>query len=53
MKKKETLEGNEEKTVKAINPMVILLVFLLIAAIATYIVPAGSFDRIANESTRV
>ena len=51
MKKKETLEGNEEKTVKAINPMVILLVFLLIAAIATYIVPAGSFDRIANEST--
>lgn len=31
--------------------MVILLVFLLIAAIATYVVPAGSFDRIANEAT--
>lgn len=50
MKKKEALDG-QEKTIKAINPMVILLVLLLIAAIATYVVPAGSFDRIANEAT--
>ncbi len=31
------------KRVKAINPMLILVAFLVIAAIATYLVPAGSF----------
>ena len=39
------------KRVKAINPMLILVAFLVIAAIATYLVPAGSFDRFENEIT--
>ena len=41
----------EPKQVKAINPMIILLAFLVIAAIATYVVPAGSFERVYNEAT--
>lgn len=41
-KKKNSIE---QQQVKAVNPMIILIVFLLIAAIATYIIPAGSFDR--------
>lgn len=47
-KKKNSIE---QQQVKAVNPMIILIVFLLIAAIATYIIPAGSFDRIADETT--
>lgn len=39
------------KWVKAINPMLILVAFLVIAAIATYLVPAGSLDRFENEIT--
>ncbi len=31
--------------------MLILVAFLVIAAIATYLVPAGSFDRFENEIT--
>ena len=41
----------EGKTIKAINPMIILVAFLVIAAVATYIVPAGTFDRVTNEVT--
>lgn len=44
-------ESIETKQVKAINPMLILAAFLVVAAIATYIIPAGSFDRVANEAT--
>lgn len=44
-------ENSAPKQMKAINPMIILAAFLVISAIATYIVPAGSFDRVANEST--
>lgn len=35
-KKKNSIE---QQQVKAVNPMIILIVFLLIAAIATYIIP--------------
>lgn len=44
-------ERSVQKQVKAINPMLILIVFLAVAAIATYIVPAGAFERTANEAT--
>ena len=48
LKKKE----NHEITAKEpINPLLILAVIILIAAIATYVVPAGSFDRVLNEVT--
>ncbi|MCB6610040.1 hypothetical protein V3C10_21395 [[Clostridium] symbiosum] len=43
--------STETKQVKAINPMLILTAFLAVAAIATYIIPAGSFDRVSNETT--
>ena len=39
------------KETKAINPVIILGVIILLAAIATYIVPAGSFDRVADKIT--
>ncbi|NCB92084.1 MAG: YfcC family protein [Clostridia bacterium] len=31
--------------------MIILAVIIILAAVATYVIPAGSFDRVANEST--
>lgn len=38
-------EKGEVKSIKSVNPMIILAVIILIAAIATYIVPAGAFER--------
>ncbi len=43
--------GGEITAAKPINPMIILAVIIVIAAIATYIIPAGSFDRFANAET--
>lgn len=39
------------REMKAINPMIILACIILIAAIATYIVPAGAFERVAVEGS--
>lgn len=39
------------KEAKAINPVIILGIIIILAAIATYIVPAGSFDRVADKAT--
>ena len=36
---------------KAPNPILILVAIVLFCAVATYIVPAGVFDRIADPST--
>jgi uncharacterized ion transporter superfamily protein YfcC len=44
-------EQGEMTAKKPLNPMIILAVIIVIAAIATYIVPAGSFDRVANAET--
>lgn len=41
----------EVREMKAINPMIILACIILIAAIATYIVPAGAFERVAVEGS--
>ena len=48
LKKKESHEITAKEP---INPLLILAVIILIAAIATYVVPAGSFDRVLNEAT--
>ena len=48
LKKKESHEITAKEP---INPLLILAVIILIAAIATYVVPAGSFDRVLNEVT--
>lgn len=45
------MENQEITAKKPINPMIILAAILVIAAISTYIVPAGAFDRIPNEAT--
>lgn len=45
----ETVEDIHE--IKSINPIIILAVIILLAAIATYIVPAGTFDRIPMDGT--
>ena len=54
MEKEKTLEREEMlsppdvgKQKKSIDPMVILAIIIVIAAIATWLIPAGSFDRIA------
>lgn len=45
-------EKTHEITAKEpVNPLLILAVIVLIAAIATYIIPAGTFDRVTNEAT--
>ena len=44
-------EKHEITAKEPINPILILAVIVLLAAIATYIIPAGSFERIPNEVT--
>ncbi|MBR2948497.1 MAG: YfcC family protein [Lachnospiraceae bacterium] len=41
----------EVREIKPINPMLILACIILAAAIATYIVPAGTFERVAVEGS--
>lgn len=42
---------NEKKELKAINPMLFLVAIILIVAVASYIVPAGSYDRVYDAAT--
>lgn len=42
----EKLKAKKEKQLKAINPMLFLVAIIILVAIASYIVPAGSYDRI-------
>ncbi len=43
--------GEKIKEIKPVNPMIILACIILLAAIATYVIPAGEFDRVAIEGT--
>ena len=36
---------------KALNPMVLLAIIIIGCAIATYVVPAGQYDRILDPAT--
>ena len=36
----------KKKELKAVNPMLFLVAIILIVAVASYIVPAGSYDRV-------
>ncbi|MGN0400438.1 MAG: YfcC family protein [Blautia sp.] len=49
MSKKQ--KNQEIKSKEPINPLLILAIIVLLAAIATYVIPAGSFERVANETT--
>ena len=42
---------DEKSGLKAVNPMLLLIIILLIAAAASYVVPAGSYDRVYDEVT--
>lgn len=44
-------EGKEIKEIQAINPIIILACIILLAAILTYIIPAGEFDRVEIPGT--
>lgn len=49
---KENTEKRQKKTegaVKALNPMIIILCIVIFAALATYVLPAGSFERVTDE----
>lgn len=50
-KKKEGGSLDEVHEVKSVNPLIILAVIIVLAAIATYIVPAGEFERVPIEGT--
>jgi len=41
----------EVREIKPINPILILACIIVIAAVATYIVPAGTFERVAVEGS--
>lgn len=43
--------GQTVKTMKAPSPIVIIVCIILISAIASYIIPAGVFDRIVDPNT--
>lgn len=48
-KKKES--SGQAKTFKAPNPIIIIAGIILASAIASYIIPAGQFDRVADPNT--
>ena len=50
MFKKKDSKG-EVKEMQAVNPVIILACIILLAAIMTYIVPAGAFERVAIPDT--
>lgn len=43
--------GEELREMKSINPLIILACIIVVAAIATYIVPAGEFERMAVDGS--
>ena len=43
--------GEELREMKSVNPLIILACIIVVAAIATYIVPAGEFERMAVEGS--
>ena len=45
------MANKKEKQLKAINPMLFLVIILLIVAVLSYIIPAGSYDRVYDEAT--
>ena len=44
-------DGDEIKEIKPINPIIILACIMLLAAIMTYIIPAGTFERVEIPDT--
>ena len=50
MFKKKDSKG-EVKEMQAVNPVIILACIILLAAIMTYIIPAGAFERVAIPDT--
>ena len=45
------VKKEKKKSMEAINPMIFLVVVMLIVMVASYIVPAGSFDRVFDEAS--
>ena len=39
-------EKKKKKSLEGINPMLFLVVVMIIVVIASYLVPAGSFERV-------
>ncbi|MBQ8562461.1 MAG: YfcC family protein [Firmicutes bacterium] len=44
-------ENKKKKEKKELNPIVIVVAVILLAAICTYILPAGQFERVVDETT--
>lgn len=47
----EKIEKKEKKQIKAIDPIIIILCIVLLAAISTWILPGGSFERAVDPET--
>lgn len=46
-----TQKEKKEKTLKVINPMLFLVVILVIVAVLSYVLPAGSYERVYDAAT--
>lgn len=49
--KMETEDKNEIKVVKTVNTLVLLSIFIVLAAVLTYVLPAGTYDRVKDAAT--
>ena len=48
----EKKEKKEKKfQMKALNPMVLLAIIIVLCAVATYLIPAGLYDRVVDPNT--
>ena len=44
-------KGDTMQAKQPMNPILIVAIILVIVAVLTYIIPAGSFDRVENPET--
>ena len=52
MENKNTEQAQPEKSkIKALNPILLLVIIIVLCAIASYIVPAGEYTRYLDEAT--
>ena len=45
------IAGKKKFKLQALNPMLLLAIIILLAAVASYVVPAGSYDRVLDPVT--
>ena len=44
-------EKIKDKKIRSVDPVILILILMVVAAVATYILPAGTFERVPIEGS--